>query len=159
MARSKRKKKTTIPRGVADVPRAKVQGPIPSKPDHFGETNTNLKPYVVLKYYQPRHQCFSAWQQTELRGFSSFVEKLRGTTWNEIVLSGGRGPNGKKTSFGYTPHKDRTKLPPCADLDRVSPDLTFFELRVSGKMRVHGFRAGAAFFLVWLDREHKIYPS
>jgi hypothetical protein len=53
--------------------------------------------------------------------------------------------------------KDLSKLPYHPHL-HFNPDLTFFELRVTQQARVHGFRVKSAFFLVWLDREHRIYP-
>lgn len=114
------------------------------------------EPYVSLKYYDPDHECFSAWQPGELKAFSEFIRKLGQVTWPMIYKSGGNV--GDKVGFGYTPHKDRSKLPKHARLDELSPDITFFELRVTKGIRVHGFRVKAAFFLVWLDREHRIYP-
>lgn len=87
--------------------------------------------------------------------FSSFVNKLRQTTWNQIYRSGGQ--LGHKSGFGYTPCKDRKKLPKYPELDAVSEDITFFELRVDDTMRVHGFRILDAFYLVWLDHTHKMY--
>lgn len=41
----------------------------------------------------------------------------------------------------------------------ISSDIPFFELHVDhNKLRVHGFRAGSAFFLVLLDHEHRVFP-
>jgi hypothetical protein len=40
----------------------------------------------------------------------------------------------------------------------ISPDIGFFELRVSDKIRLHGFQSQSAFFLVMLDREHRVFP-
>jgi len=51
----------------------------------------------------------------------------------------------------------RNKLPLHPELKTVSPDIDFFELRVTGEARVHGFRVIDGFYLVWLDREHEIY--
>jgi hypothetical protein len=77
--------------------------------------------------------------------------------WSDIYRTG--GSVGNKTGLGYTIHKDMEKLPKHPHLDKISPDLTWFELRVDGESRVHGFRVGDAFFLVFLDKGHKIYPS
>jgi hypothetical protein len=111
--------------------------------------------YVSLKYFRPEHQCFSVWQSEELRAFSSFCRKLTVTSWAEIYKSG--GSPGDKTGFGYTVHKNVSVLP--ENLESISPDLTWFELRVTGEARAHGFRATNAFFLVFLDRQHEIYPG
>lgn len=112
-------------------------------------------PHVNLKYYDPRHECFSCWEPNELGGFSSFCVKLTQMKWAEIYKSGGQV--GHKTGLGYTIHKDLSKLPNNPALGDLSQDLTWFELRIDGDVRVHGFRSKSAFFLVFLDREHKIY--
>ena len=112
-------------------------------------------PHVNLKYYHSEYQCLSEWQPAELRHFSAFINKLRSSKWQGIQMTG--GAIGYKAGFGYTPHKDRKKLPKHPDLDKISEEITFFELRVSQEMRVHGFRCLDAFYLVWLDREHKVY--
>lgn len=111
--------------------------------------------YVVLKYFQPTFECFSDWQAEELAAFSGFLEKLSARTWQQVYKTA--GSLGNKTGLGYTVHLDRSKLPECPTLDAISEDIKFFELRVNEKARVHGFRVQSAFFLVWLDRQHKIY--
>jgi len=114
-------------------------------------------PYVTLKYFQTSYECFSVWQESELKAFINFVEKLRRSTWADIYKTSGK--LGVKTGFGYTPHKNKDNLPKIEELNRIiSPDITYFELRITDKARVHGFRVKEAFFLVWLDREHKINP-
>ncbi len=113
------------------------------------------KPYVNLKYYWPEHQCFSEWENGELRNFSAFCRKLTSMRWADIYRSG--GGSGNKTGLGYTPHKDPSVLPNHPELAQLSPDITWFELRVDGESRVHGFRSKDAFFLVFLDRLHEVY--
>lgn len=114
-------------------------------------------PFIVLKYYQPQHQCFSEWNTQELKALSSFIVKLSRTNWQSIIQSGGKV--GKKTGFGYTRHKN-TKLPECCNSvkDKISEDIHFSELRVTQQARVHGFRVKEAFFIVLLDRNHDICP-
>lgn len=111
-------------------------------------------PYVALKYLQTEWQCFSEWSRDELRAFSAFNRKLAQVTWPLLYATGGR----QKTGLGYTPH-DLGALPRPAFADAISEDVAWFELRVTQKARVHGFRAGAAFFLVFLDRNHDAFPA
>ncbi len=121
------------------------------------EEKSRAHPYISLKYFQPSFQCFSEWQSHELKAFSRLAEKLRETSWEQIYRTAGK--IGGKSGFGYTPHKNTKKLPNMSRLELlVSQDITFFELRVTGEARVHGFRMKSAFFLVWLDRRHGIYP-
>ncbi|WP_397580534.1 hypothetical protein [Sphingorhabdus sp.] len=115
------------------------------------------RPYVNLKYYWPDHECFSVWEAAKLKAFSGFCRKLTQMRWNDIYATG--GGLGNKTGLGYTVHKNHDVLPTNPDLSSLSPDLTWFELRIDGDSRVHGFRARDAFFLVFLDQGHAVYKS
>ena len=75
--------------------------------------------------------------------------------WTDIYKTG--GARGHKAGLGYTVHKDHSVLPRNPDLQTLSPDLTWFELRITEEALVHGFRARDAFYLVFLDRDHAVY--
>ncbi len=122
------------------------------------ESGSQLTAYVALKYYDPAPQCFSNWAKDELEAFSGFVQKLSRMTWDQIHKSG--GAPGNKAGLGYTLHKDNSLLPAKAKtLNTVSEDTNYFELRVTKKARVHGFRAKSTFFLVLLDKDHELFPT
>jgi hypothetical protein len=111
-------------------------------------------PYLQLKFFDSKHQCFSEWTTDELKLFTAFIDKIQKSNWNEIFKSGS-GTN--KSGFGFTKCKDTSLLPNQEIVKSLSQDVNFFELRVSQKARVHGFRVKSAFCIVWLDRNHEIY--
>lgn len=115
------------------------------------------RPYVSLKYYWPDYECFSAWDGAKLKAFSGFCRKITKMRWADIYATG--GAVGHKTGLGYTVHKNADVLPENPELKSLSPDLTWFELRIDGESRVHGFRVKDAFFLVFLDQGHAIYKD
>jgi hypothetical protein len=117
------------------------------------EGDSQARAFVALKYFQHRHQCFSEWTKDELRAFSDFNRKVSAQTWQQIMASGGKGE--RKAGLGYTPH-DGSGLPAVDFADTLSEDIGWVELRVTQEARVHGFRAGHAFFLVFLDRGHDL---
>lgn len=117
------------------------------------EGHSEAAAFVALRYYQPGIQCFSEWTPDELRAFSDFNRKVSAQTWQQIITSGGKGE--KKAGLGYTPHDGRG-LPNTDVLRGLSQDLSWIELRVTLKARVHGFRASNIFFLVFLDRNHEL---
>ncbi|CUN95244.1 MULTISPECIES: MAG6450 family protein [Clostridium] len=121
----------------------------------LGVNGSDDKAFVVLKHFDSSYQCFSEWKENELRDFSNFIKTINQMTWSEIYKSGGKS---NKTGLGYTVHTNKEVLPNLKLIETISEDITFFELRVSKKARVHGFRVKSAFYLVWLDRGHKIYP-
>lgn len=116
-------------------------------------------PYIGLKYFNPAHQCFSQWTPSELKQFSEFNRKVSALPWKEILATGGK--NGRKHGLGCThlTASDISGLPHTTDLKKLSPDLQFMEMRVTGKARAIGFRLKAVFFLVWLDRGHDAFPE
>lgn len=113
--------------------------------------------YVALKYYQSAYECFSDWSREELKAFSAFCDKVNERTWEQIKQSG--GARGGKTGLGFTPHRDRGTLPNNGLRSVISPEVEFSEMRVTQKARVHGFRMKSAFFLVWLDKDHRVYAE
>lgn len=109
--------------------------------------------FVALKYYRPEYQCLSEWTADELRAFSAFCRKLAQMTWQQIVETGGR----LRTGLGCTP-VERGQLPGTDFLHAISEDISWMEMRVTQVARVFGFRAGHAFFLVFLDRHPRHHP-
>ncbi|MDM8560451.1 MAG6450 family protein [Candidatus Parabeggiatoa sp. HSG14] len=147
----------SIPKRASRLPKDNAIYLTKMEQSFLGITDSLDSPHVNLKYYDPEFECFSEWTYDELKAFSEFTQKLKRLTWQQIYRSGGKP--GDKTGLGYTPHKTRTYLPKHPELDSISLDITFFELRMTQKARVHGFRVKSAFFLVWLDRNHQIYPQ
>lgn len=121
----------------------------------LGISDKENKAFVVLKYFDDSYECFSHWKENELKDFSRFTKTIRQMTWTDIYKSGGKS---SKTGLGYTVHTNKEVLPNQDIVRSISEDITFFELRVNKKARVHGFRVKSAFYLVWLDRNHKVYP-
>lgn len=121
-----------------------------------GSDKISEPPYVALKYFSSTWECLSDWSAEELKALSAFLEKLGQYTWDNILKTG--GALGAKRGLGYTPHGPGVKLPKTPNLQNISPDIATFELRVTQKARVHGFRVKSTFFLVWLDRGHRICP-
>ena len=137
----------------------KVFGLSGLKKDGTRESALNSNPYVVLRYFQKGWECFSAWEKDELTLFSGFLEKLSGHTWESVYKTAGKGEN--KSGLGYTPYELSTMKSGKSHLEniknQVSSEIGFFELRLSSKVRVHGFQYQSAFFLVLLDREHRVF--
>ena len=144
---------TPLERKIFDLPTHKKEGE--------RESPFPKNPYVVLKYFQSDWECFSAWQKDELALFSSFLHHFAGHTWQTVYKTAGKGEN--KAGLGYTPYQVDDMKSGSEHVkrvrERVSEDIKFFELRVSQRLRVHGFQAQAAFFLVLLDREHRVFPA
>ncbi|WP_420999950.1 hypothetical protein ACOJIU_11760 [Carnobacterium maltaromaticum] len=110
-------------------------------------------PYVNLKYYDSGHQCFSEFEKDELKQFSELCRKFGEMDWVQLKKQSGKGPN--KTGMAPT-MISRGQLPKRPVLEKLSPDIDFMELRLSQTARIFGFRSNAAFFAVFLDRNHDL---
>jgi hypothetical protein len=106
---------------------------------------------ISLKYYRDETECFSAWQSAEMKKFSATIKKVSGFTASKL----------KSYSALCVPHKHSPAEARFVRHDKLSEDLSFFELKVdpSNKARMHGVFVGSVFFLVWLDRLHAVYPE
>lgn len=152
MAKDKNKEKSLLPKEVAKKDVAFHY--LKTKDADLLGIKDNSSPYLVLKCFKADYECFSKWNQNELKAFSKFNEELMECSWEQIFKMGGK--SGSKTGLGYTKLKNKSKLPNQQFVKELSPDIDFFELRVTQKARVHGFRIKSAFFLVWLDKDHRM---
>lgn len=76
--------------------------------------------------------------------------------WYAIFPGGDR--LGNMSGFGYTKHSDRNIFCGLNLLRKISDDIDPIELLINREARVHGFRCNSVFFLVWLDRDHLVFP-
>ena len=108
----------------------------------FKSQSSDEPVHVNLRYFQKSNECFSAWQKTELKSFSNWLEKMASKTPSQI------------TQVTQTCHAHigvRKELP-----NSISLDVRMYCLDVGRKARVHGFFIENNFFIVWLDRNHNI---
>lgn len=127
-----------------------------------GVSSDQDNPYVALKYFRSGFECFSQWEKDELKTFSGFLSGMHERTWQQVLATSGKGAN--KTGLAYTPYEEAKVKGGASEhlskvREQIGEDITFFELRLSSKIRVHGFRAKAIFFLVLLDREHRVFKQ
>ena len=111
------------------------------------------RPYIALKYFNGKHECFSEWQADELKAFTELQSKLAQMTWSQIHRSSGKN---NKTGIAYT-RVSSEDVPEFAEKNLLSKDITFSEMRVTKKARLFGFRVKSVFYVVALDRGHKVF--
>jgi hypothetical protein len=105
---------------------------------------------VSLKYWHSSSQCVSEWGRDELKKLRRFIEKIQSMSWAQIKADGG---------LGYCLHKGPPKGHGFSRPTSLSKDHTLIEMKVGGKSRVHGVENNDLFFLVWLDRNHAVFPD
>jgi hypothetical protein len=111
--------------------------------DGWKEEGNEAKIFVSLRFVNHDYQCFSAWKKQEMKIFWQFQEKISNYTWQQLFAQSGKTD---KTGFAYT-EIDRQQYPTSEFKDKLSPDITLFEVRANDKIRLHGFRHGAVFYI------------
>jgi len=123
---------------------------------HKEFSDSTGRPCIVLKYFQD-DECFSKWQPRELKKFTAFNEKLKKTTWKDIQANAELGY--KKIPTIHIPKIPRYK----AIIQEISPDLLnasgLIQFSIGKKARVFGTKFDCGFFLLLLDRNHKVLKS
>ena len=116
------------------------------------DNGDDLKLIISFLHLQNDFQCFSDWEKHEMSDFWAFYKKVHEYTWSNVYSTARKS---QKSGIAYTiiPIK---KYPNPDFKKSLSEDITLFELRVSDKIRVHGFRNKSVFYICWLDRNHTI---
>tara|TARA_R110002033_G_scaffold107028_2_gene153724 strand:+ start:1479 stop:1949 length:471 start_codon:yes stop_codon:yes gene_type:complete len=110
--------------------------------------------FTSLRHVQNDFQCFSEWSKQEMKDFWAFNSSIHEKTWS---LVHGTSTKNKRNKSGVAMTHMSTDLYPNSEFKKkLSPDITLFELRVTRKIRVHGFRDKSIFFICWLDKDHSI---
>lgn len=126
-------------------------GALADKPQ---EPNWDKETVVLsLKYFQPDKECFSDWRKQELSKFWDFNRRLHQMTWLDVFATASKGAHKRGVAYTVIP---RNNYKGIAFIRNMSNDITMFELRVDGVIRVHGFREKQMFHLCILDRSHSI---
>lgn len=86
-------------------------------------------------------------------------ENLGQLTWAEVYAQRTGGKNRHKKNHDmalWDIHKEAFDRWLDIGLDQYE---TLFRFRIGSKPRIWGYKIHAKFFLIWWDREHKIYPT
>ena len=105
---------------------------------------------VSLRYWHTGSQCLSEWQHKELKKLRSLIDKVQGLSPDEVRTDPG---------IAWKLHAGPPKGKGFSRPKELSADVPLGEMRVSVKARVHGALFDSTFFLVWLDRNHEVFPE
>lgn len=124
------------------------------KEDRPKEPNWDKELVILsLKHIQHEKECFLDWNRKEIAKFWDFNRRLHLMTWIDIFATASKGA--QKRGMAYTVIS-RNNYRGIEFIKNLSPDITMFELRVDGEIRVHGFREKHLFHLCLLDRSHSV---
>lgn len=111
--------------------------------------------FASLRFIQHEKQCFSEWNKQEMKLFWTFLNQLHDYTWGKMFS---QSRNDNKSGMGYTTI-DKKKYGNSDFLKSIDPTVTFFELRVNQKIRVHCFRDKSICYIFLLDKHHNMVKN
>lgn len=104
------------------------------------------RPSFRFAHADPNKHCLHQWTKSEIKVLVRRLGQFEAKTWRQIKEGDGDG---------YVVFSNRKYLP-TVPLS-VSPDATFFHLRINQKHRIFCYRdAEGAICIVWFDRNHEI---
>ena len=128
----------------------RIKGPNKAKPKVVASGSAPEELLSVsLRYWHSGSQCISSWQSKELEGYRKTIDKIQSLTATKLKNEGGLSLKSHKAkpATGFSRPKS------------LSPEIKLCEVRASGKARLHGVIIGNVFHLVWLDRNHEVFPE
>jgi len=81
------------------------------------------------------------------------LKSFESRTWNEIFTGDKKNNHSNKIANLCQEAKRRLRQLELDDADELR------SLRLGGKHRLYGFLRAGTFYILWLDRDHLIYPS
>ncbi len=108
---------------------------------------------LSLKHIQHEKECFLDWNKNEISKFWDFNRRLHSMTWSDVFATASKGARKRGMAYTVIPRKNYHGI---KFIKEMSDDITMFELRVDGEIRVHGFREKQIFHLCLLDHRHSI---
>ncbi len=122
-----------------------LKAPKPATHDNFDQQ----KPRFSLEFIQPEY-CLSHCDQKEKAHFADSLLKRSRMTWSELKSVGRHG-------LGYEIIKRnaiRASIP-----GHITEDVNLIAFRYNGKYPMVGYRHQSTFFILWVDRTHRLYDS
>lgn len=112
----------------------------------------HLPPLFSMKYFDFGAECPSEWAGTDMRSLFSMFQKAGSLTWNDIKKTGGNP--GSAVGLGFRVVENAPiKIPPG-----ISQDESISEMRATKKARVFGVRVDQTYYVIELDRGHRVFP-
>lgn len=106
----------------------------------------HLPPYFSFKHACSNHFQLSDWQSGEIAELMETFRRMEQLNWHEIHKH--RGLNYKQVD----PRTFSKDLP-----EFISPDLSIYEVKVTKRARLFGYRLKNIFHIIWFDRNHEVY--
>lgn len=143
-------------KGGIPIPKATGGSNIPAPDPAQRRSTQHEKAVFSFEIFDASLECPSLWQGDEVKLLVSTFKKVSSMTWDQIVKTGGKSKGGKKKGLGYTVFSDEES--PIARPSSISPDLPISEMRVTLKARIFGARKDEKYFVICLDRNHRLCP-
>lgn len=115
---------------------------------HHESHDVDKNPPVFSLRYLQKGYCLDCCQKHEKAAFADRLFRLSQMSWDEIRKSDKHGLGTEKIA------RNAIKAPIPK---HVTQDVDFIAFRFCSKAPMVGYKIGATFYVLWLDREFKLY--
>lgn len=127
----------------------KGKGKSISAPPHVGDSRpAEQRPPTFSLEYLSGDYCITECTTDQRAAFAITLHRLSRLPWSEIMKSHRHGLGAEKLRAKQI----NARLP-----RQVAPDVTLLAFRFSGKAPMVGYRDGATFHVLWVDRNFTLY--
>jgi hypothetical protein len=117
-------------------------------PNDQQEISPEKAPPVFSLRYLEGEYCLTKCEKDDQVAFALKLHRLSKLTWNEIHSQG-------RHQFGYEKISRNAIKAPIPKF--ITEDVNFIAFRFSGIKAMVGYRDGAIFYVIWLDRNFTLY--
>lgn len=155
MKRQQTKGKATPKFGIPSAPEIIQKVPtVHSGHAHTGSTN-HLAPAFSFLHFDPSPECPSTWPQDNMKSLFDAMRVASSMTWKQVQATGGHGKNAQGIAFKVVnPKQAKRNLP-----ENLAEDIDLAEIRITKKARIFGVRSESIFYVIWLDKDHQVFPE
>lgn len=112
------------------------------------EESPETQPPLFSLRYLSGDYCLSQCERDEKAAFADALHTFSKMTWAQIKQAGRHGLGQEKIARSAI----QTGIP-----RHISEDVHFIALRFQGKKPMVGYRVGAVFYVLWIDRNFTLY--
>lgn len=90
-----------------------------------------------------------------MKSLFATLKSASSMTWLQVKATGGSGRYAAGIAFKPVSSKQAGRTLPA----NLAEDIDLSEMRISDRARIFGVRSEATYFIIWLDKDHKVFPE
>lgn len=121
----------------------------------FQGSTDHLPPAFSFYHFDSDSECPSTWNSDEMKSLFTSLKLASSMTWQQVRSTGGQARNAQGIAYKPVSLKQAARKLP----GNLAEDIDLSEMRISDRARIFGVRNEATYYIVWLDKDHQVFPE